>query len=134
VGIVVRRPWLEEFLRMNGRRLLYGRRKTGKTFYARLVLPRYHYFIVRKGGAIYDPLEDQVLDIGVFLRICRAEDNIILDEFHRANPRLFDALQAGVCRENMVSITSTMHYYSYDSLIKNPGIYRGNSSQKYKQC
>ena len=35
----------------------------------------------------------------------------MLDEFHRASPRLFDALQAGVCRENLVLITSTMHYY-----------------------
>ncbi len=111
MSIIVKRPWLEEFLLMKGRRLLYGRRKTGKTFYARLILPDYHYFIVRKGGTIYDPLEDQLLDTSMFIRICRLEDNIILDEFHRANPRLFDALQAGVCRENLVLITSTMHYY-----------------------
>jgi len=111
VGIIVRRPWLEEFLRQEARRLLYGRRKTGKTFYARLVLPDYHYFIVRRGGVIYDPLEDEEFDSRMFLRICRMEDNIILDEFHRADPRLFDALQAGVCRDNLVFITSTMHYY-----------------------
>lgn len=111
MSIIVKRPWLEEFLLMKGRRLLYGRRKTGKTFYARLTLPDYHYFIVRKGGTIYDPLEDQLLDTSMFIRVCRLEDNIILDEFHRANPRLFDALQAGVCREDLVLITSTMHYY-----------------------
>ena len=28
------------------------------------------------------------------------------DEFHRAGSRLFDALQAGVCQENVVLITS----------------------------
>ena len=27
VSIIVKRPWLEEFLLMKGRRLLYGRRK-----------------------------------------------------------------------------------------------------------
>ncbi len=111
MSIIVKRPWLEEFLLMKGRRLLYGRRKTGKTFYTRLVLPDYQYFIVRRGGTIYDPVEDQLLDTGTFIRICRLEDNIVLDEFHRANPRLFDALQAGVCQENLVLITSTMHYY-----------------------
>ncbi|ALL00464.1 hypothetical protein Pyrde_0414 [Pyrodictium delaneyi] len=111
MGIIIKRPWLEEFLKQGGRRLLYGRRKTGKTFYTRLVLPDYQYFIVRKGGTIYDPLEDQEIDTRVFLRLCRSEDNIVLDEFHRADPRLFDALQAGVCQENMVLITSTMHYH-----------------------
>ena len=111
MGIVVERPGLREFLLAGGRRLLYGRRKTGKTFYARHVLRDYEYFIVRKGGTIYDPLEDQELDTGAFIRICRREDRVILDEFHRASPRLFDALQAGVCGENLVLITSTLHYH-----------------------
>ena len=111
MSIIVERPWLREFLLQNGKRMLYGRRKTGKTFYTRHVLPHYQYLIVRKGGTIYDPLEDQEFDTRIFLKICRAQDNIILDEFHRAEPRLFDALQAGVCSENLVLITSTMHYH-----------------------
>ncbi len=111
MGIIVRRPKLEEFLKTSGRRLLYGRRKTGKTFYARYVLANYHYYIVRKGGTIYDPVEDLELDTRAFTRICRIEDNIILDEFHRADPKLFDVLQAGLCTDNLVLITSTMHYH-----------------------
>jgi len=111
MSIIVERPWLKGFLLQNGRRMLYGRRKTGKTFYTRHILPNYLYFIVRKGGTIYDPFEDQEFDTKFFLRICRAQDSIILDEFHRAEPRLFDALQAGVCSENLVLITSTLHYY-----------------------
>ncbi len=111
MSIIVERHWLREFLFQNGKRMLYGRRKTGQTFYTRHVLPHYQYFIVRKGGTIYDPLEDQEFDTRIFLKICRSQDNIILDEFHRAEPRLFDALQAGVCNENLVLITSTMHYY-----------------------
>ena len=34
-----------------------------------------------------------------------------MDEFRRAEPRLFDAIQAGICSENLVFITSTMHYF-----------------------
>ncbi len=111
MGILVKRPQLEEFLKTSGRRLLYGRRKTGKTFYARYVLADYHYYIVRKGGVIYNPVEDLELDTRAFIKICRVEDNIILDEFHRAHPRLFDVIQAGLCTENLVLITSTMHYH-----------------------
>ncbi len=111
MSIVIKRPWLEEFLKRSGRRLLYGRRKTGKTFYARLVLRDYQYFIVRRGGVVYDPFEDQSFDLSAFLRICRSSDYIIVDEFHRLDPRFFDALQASVCCENLVLITSTLHYY-----------------------
>lgn len=106
----MRRPLLERFLRGHGRRLLYGRRKTGKTFYARYVLDGYQYFIVRRGGKIYDPDIDEEYDTSVFLRICRG-GSFILDEFHRAEERLIDALHAGVCGGDNVIITSTLHYY-----------------------
>ena len=109
--VVVERPWLARFLLSGGRRMLYGRRKTGKTFYARRVLRDYQYFIVRRGGAIYDPVSDEMLDASGFLRLCRLGERIILDEFHRADPRIFDAVQAGVCGEELVFITSTLHYY-----------------------
>ncbi len=109
--VVVERPWLRRFLETGGRRLLYGRRKTGKTFYARRVLRDYQYFIVRRGGSIYDPESDVVMDTGAFIRLCRVADRIILDEFHRAEARLFDAIHAGTCSENLTLITSTLHYY-----------------------
>ncbi len=109
--VVVERPRLRRFLEAGGRRLLYGRRKTGKTFYARLVLRGYQYFIVRRGGAIYDPDADEELDTRAFLRICRVSDRIILDEFHRADPRILDAVHAGSCGGDLVFITSTLHYY-----------------------
>ncbi len=109
--VVVERPWLERFLRQGGMRLLYGRRKTGKTFYARRVLRDHQYFIVMRGGKIYDPEADEVLETSSLLRLCRLGVKIILDEFHRAEPRLFDAIQSGTCSGHLVFITSTLHYY-----------------------
>ncbi len=108
----IRRPVLESFLIAGGRRLLYGRRKTGKTFYARAVLPDHQYFIVMRGGLIYEPDSDTVLDTGAFLRLCRSVDKVVLDEFHRADPRVFYAVQAGECAGDLVFITSTMHYFT----------------------
>ncbi len=111
LGIIVQRRRLEEFLKSSGRRLLYGRRKTGKTFYTRHVLRDYNYFIVRRGGLFYDPVEDLSLDVKSFIRLCNRADKIIVDEFHRAPPRFFDAIQAGECSSEIVFITSTLHYY-----------------------
>jgi len=110
MGIIVKRPRLEKFLRRGGRRLLYGRRKTGKTFYARLTLRDHYYYIVRRGGTIYDPAEDYELSLRGFLREC-GSGKVVLDEFHRAPPRLMDSLQAGQCGGDLVLITSTLHYY-----------------------
>jgi len=109
MGIIVKRPYLDRFLKIGGRRLLFGRRKTGKTFYARLSLPDYHYFIVRKGGLFLDPTTGEDFSLSAFLRLCG--DNVIVDEFHRADPRFFDVLQSGACGENIVLITSTLHFY-----------------------
>ncbi len=111
MSIVVQRRVLEEYLNSRGRRLIYGRRKTGKTFYARHVLRNYYYFIVRRGGLFYDPVGDALFDTTSFIRFCRAADKIIVDEFHRANPRFFDAIHAGECGGELVLITSTLHYY-----------------------
>jgi hypothetical protein len=111
VGIVVERPLLRRFLLSGGRRLLYGRRKTGKTFYARRVLSDYQYFIVRRGGSFYDPFSDVELDVDGFIRLCRVSDRIIVDEFHRASSKFFDAIHAGACGGELVLITSTLHYY-----------------------
>ncbi|RLE65955.1 MAG: hypothetical protein DRJ47_03700 [Thermoprotei archaeon] len=61
MGIIVKRPYLDRFLKIGGRRLLFGRRKTGKTFYARLSLPDYHYFIVRKGACSWTLLQVKIL-------------------------------------------------------------------------
>ncbi len=109
--IVVERPRLRKFLGKPGRRLLYGRRKTGKTFYTRHVLRDYSYFIVRRGGSVYEPVEGGEYDAKSFVRLCKALDRVIVDEFHRAPGIFFDALQANECTGDLVLITSTMHYY-----------------------
>ncbi len=108
---IIHRKSLEEFLKSKGRRLLYGRRKTGKTFYARLVLGDYDYFIVRRGGLFYNPVEDLELDVRSFTRLCRRLDKVIVDEFHRAPPIFFDIVQTGECSGELVFITSTLHYH-----------------------
>ncbi|MCD6323991.1 MAG: hypothetical protein J7L55_02640 [Desulfurococcales archaeon] len=110
--LFVRRAELEWFLNeVSGRRLLYGRRKTGKTFYARRALKDYQYFIVRRGGEFYDPRTDESFNLTALLRVCRGGGALIVDEFHRAPSRFFDALHAGECGSDIVLITSTLHYF-----------------------
>jgi len=107
MSIIIERPFLRRFLLSPGRRLLYGRRKTGKTFYTRHVLQDHEYYIARRGGTIYDPVGDEEISVAALLRLCRAGAKIILDEFHRAPSRLFHAIQAGECTGDLVLLTSS---------------------------
>lgn len=111
MSIFIRRRGLEEFLKTTGRRLLYGRRKTGKTFYSRRTLGDYDYYIVRRGGIFYDPENQTEYAAREFIQLCRRTDKIIIDEFHRAPPILFDTIQAGSCPTDIVLVTSTLHYH-----------------------
>jgi hypothetical protein len=111
MSIIIKRPRLDSFLGRGGKRLLYGRRKTGKTFYTRHRLRDYEYYIVRHGGIVYDPLEDYEFDLRGLLRECRSNKSLIIDEFHRLDPRFMDAVHGGECTGNIVLITSTLHYY-----------------------
>jgi len=110
VGIVIPRPRIQDYLAGGGRRLLYGRRKTGKTFIARQTLPDHKYYIVRRNRRFYQPEEDYEAGLREVLLECRHGQPLIIDEFHRADPRLYDALQAGECSE-VVLITSTLHFF-----------------------
>ena len=112
MSIIVRRPVLEDFLRRRGRRLLYGRRKTGKTFYTRMTLRDYRYYIVRRDGSFYDPIDDYSAGFASVVRECRLGEKIIIDEFHRAPEDFLYTIQAGECRGDLVLLTSTIHYYT----------------------
>jgi len=110
MSIIVPRPRIQDYLARGGRRLLYGRRKTGKTFAARHALPDHKYYIVRRNRMFYQPQEGHEAGLREVLLECRSGQPLIIDEFHRADPRLYDALQAGECPE-IVLITSTLHLF-----------------------
>ncbi len=106
--MIIRRVELDRIL--NGDRLLlYGRRKTGKTFYTLYKKKDWDYAIVRSRNAVL--VGDTTMDINSFLVYARKVDSIVIDEFHRADPVLFDALQAHKLPENTILITSTMHLF-----------------------
>ncbi len=102
---------LEGRLKRGGRILLYGRRKTGKTTLARKTLNNWNYFYVNRDGSFYDTENDTSFSWIQFKRILEREENIIIDEFHRAPGNFFAFLHAGGGPKNLVLITSTLHYF-----------------------
>ncbi len=102
---------LERRLKKGGRILLYGRRKTGKTTLVRKALGDWNYFYVNLDGSFYDSESDVSFSWTQFKRILEKEENIIIDEFHRAPDNFFAFIHAGRGPKNLVLITSTLHYF-----------------------
>jgi len=96
-GFVVKRR--EESIRgLRGWILVYGRRKTGKTFLLRRVFNGAHYFVITRsgyvvsgdeGGASYLSVEDAVRQAGALLK---KGETVVLDEFQRLPGKFWEAL------------------------------------------
>lgn len=106
---VVRRR--EESIRnLEGWILVYGRRKTGKTFTIRRVFNEAHYFVITRSGhtiaevegrVTYISLEEAVKQIGALLK---DEKMAVLDEFQRLPYKYWDAI--ALCHPNGKLIAS----------------------------
>jgi len=95
--------------------LLYGRRKTGKTFYVRERAEYARYFIVTKSRRLIDITTREEIREQEFRRLLpyllRQGERIVLDEFHRLSDKTFSLLQGLSGLGSLILITSTMHYF-----------------------
>ena len=96
-NIIVRRKE-ESIKNLRGWILVYGRRKTGKTFLLRRVFDYAHYFVISRSGYViaeekkevnYMNVEEAVKKIRTLLE---GNETVILDEFQRLPERFWEAL------------------------------------------
>ena len=91
-NLVVKRKEEEMLKNLRGWVLVYGRRKTGKTFMLRKIFPHSNYFVVTRSGDIavldgngfsYTSIPEAIKRIG---RLLKEKRIVILDEFQRLDP------------------------------------------------
>ncbi len=90
------------------RMLIYGRRKTGKTYFVRNFLKHDKYFFVTREGNVF--FEENVLDYNTFFSMFKElvkEKIIVVDEFHRLPKEFVDYLHY-ISKGNIVLVTSTL--------------------------
>jgi len=98
MGIIIPRSEAEEISRSKGWILVFGRRKTGKTFLLRKMVPHDYYFFVTRGGEIFDASGGEVktLPYSIFLerlkQFLTEERTIVIDEFQRLPDEFLDFL------------------------------------------
>ena len=114
IMIIIQRRELDKVLNSKWL-LIYGRRKTGKTFYIREKARYNKYFIVTKSKTVIELQSGEELNQEGFRRLLplllETEERIIIDEFHRLNEPFFSMLQAMSGRGKITLITSTLHYF-----------------------
>ncbi len=118
---IIERPELDKVLSDYGWLMLYGRRKTGKTFYVRERGSYDKYYIVSRGRSVIDVVGGEVYSVDEFLRIFRSillTEKIVIDEFHRLGREFVDMLQALAGRGKLILLTSAMHLLTY--VIRQP--------------
>ena len=98
-------------LKTPGWKMIYGRRKTGKTFLVKNFLHYDSYFFVNRNGTILDVTSGRVLSYDKFRKefIGRlGEGTIVVDEFHRLPQEFLDLLHAYSPKGELMLITSTL--------------------------
>jgi len=90
--------------------LVYGRRKTGKTFFVKDFFDDAYYFFVRRNRSIYFENRNESITYKELIRIIDEfkEKTIIVDEFHRLPEEFLDWLHIK-SPKNLVLVTSTLH-------------------------
>lgn len=94
VIILTRNIELKRWDTLSSWRLVYGRRKTGKTFFVKEFTKWDHYFFVRRDGMVIDE-KNEILAYETFFEIFKREldkKSIVIDEFHRLPEEFLDYL------------------------------------------
>ncbi|MEM3712309.1 MAG: AAA family ATPase [Thermoproteota archaeon] len=113
-NLVVKRKEEEMLKNLKGWVLVYGRRKTGKTFMLRKVFPHSNYFVVTRSGDIatldgdsfsYTSIPEAIKRIG---RLLKEKRIVILDEFQRLPDRYWDLIAANHPNGKLIASGSSL--------------------------
>ena len=94
-----------------GWKMIYGRRKTGKTFLVQNFTDYDEFFFVGRDGTVYDRINGGTLTQGEFINLfprLLKGGNVVVDEFHRLPGRFLDILHANAGTGELTLITSTL--------------------------
>ncbi len=111
--MIIERP--AEIKRLKGKHwmLIYGRRKTGKTFLVENYLKYDEMFFVNRDGSILDKSTWESMGYDSFRRLLRAYldsgKTVVVDEFHRLGSGFTDMVHALPQSGRLVLVSSTLH-------------------------
>lgn len=113
--MIIQRPeFTERIKNLNKWTLVYGRRKTGKTFLLREFVPHDEYFFVKRDKTILteqnDRMESMLYDsfTEILQRELSNDKTLVVDEFHRLGDDFFDLLHSMNKNGKLILVSSTL--------------------------
>lgn len=111
--MIIKRP--VELRRINDAKkwvLIYGRRKTGKTFLVENFVKYDEYFFVKRDKSIISKKDSRSITYETFIEILKmvlkANKTVVVDEFHRLGDDFFDFLHYTKKEGKLILISSTL--------------------------
>jgi len=111
VRIIPRRIELELIEKSGPWKMIYGRRKTGKSFLVENFLKYDRFFFVNRDSTVMDRVSMEKYTWSEFLKVFRellGMKRIVIDEFHRLPSEFLDFLHSTGSRGELILITSTL--------------------------
>ncbi|MFW5898654.1 MAG: AAA family ATPase [Candidatus Saliniplasma sp.] len=115
--MIIQRPELTRRIKELDKWLMvFGRRKTGKTFLLREFIPHDEYFFVKRNRSILTDEDSKMENIRIetFYEILQRELNngktIVVDEFHRLGEEFFDLLHSMEKAGQLILVSSTLSF------------------------
>jgi len=111
--MIIERPDLVHALESGKWMLIYGRRKTGKTFLVSNYTDHDEFFFVKRDRTIISKKDLRTIDYDTLIEILnfylREEKILVIDEFHRLGPDFLDQLHSMDINGRLFLISSTLH-------------------------
>ena len=111
--MIIQRPTLQEDLQSAKWLLVYGRRKTGKTFLVSEFMDYDSFYFVKRDRTIITKDDWRTIDQGTLLELVRRDlsddKTVVIDEFHRLGKEILDVIHSMDIRGRLVLISSTLH-------------------------
>lgn len=93
--------------------LLYGRRKTGKTFLVKNFLKYDEFFFIKRNRSIISKKDQKEITYDTFITLIERElsngKTIAIDEFHRLDEDFFDFIQYTEKKGKLILLSSTLY-------------------------
>ncbi|GAF71015.1 unnamed protein product, partial [marine sediment metagenome] len=110
--IITRNIEIKKLKTAKGWKLVYGRRKTGKSFLIENFTKWDNYFFVKRGGEIFDKTKKKNLTYASFIilleELFKTNKKIVVDEFHRLPKDFLDFLHIHSGQGEITLISSTL--------------------------
>ncbi len=111
--MIIERSEVEDIKEINKWLLIFGRRKTGKTFLVENFLDYDDYFFVKRDRSIISWRIGREITYDAFISLVEREvldgKTIVIDEFHRLDEGFFDFIHYMKKNGRLILISSTLH-------------------------